>query len=362
MNPNRKQILASLLVFAGLLPVLAAQQQQPAQVQGGLLGPQQSGLLGGQQAAPPSSDLSASRNDTLIDRIRPNYVLGPNDQIMIRAFEAEEISDRPFRIDGDGFVNLPLVGRIRAGGLTVEKFEAELIERLKAFVRVPQVIVTVVQFRSEPVFFVGSFKTPGIYPLQGRRTLVEMLSSIGGLTPNASRRIKITRRSEFGKIPLPNAVEDPEAKTSSVEISLGSLRENVNPAEDIALEPFDVIAVARAELVYINGEVLRAGAFELGERDSISVTQLLTMAGGLSREAKMEEGRILRPVLETSKRAEIPVNVRKILAGQESDYPLQPNDILYIPRNGRRAALVKTLSVVAPLIPTAIFLGVSLTR
>ena len=74
---------------------------------------------------------------------------------------------------------------------------------------VPQVTVTVVQFSSEPLFFVGAFKAPGIYPLQGRRTLVEMMSSIGGLQPNASRRIKVTRRKEFGEIPLPNAVRSP---------------------------------------------------------------------------------------------------------------------------------------------------------
>ncbi len=46
------------------------------------------------------------------DSIRPNYVLGPNDQILIRAPGVEEINERPFRIDAEGFINLPLIGRI----------------------------------------------------------------------------------------------------------------------------------------------------------------------------------------------------------------------------------------------------------
>src|SRR5262249_34357789 len=107
------------------------------------------------------------------DRLRPNYVLRPGDQILIRAFEMEEISERPFRVDGDGFINLPVLGRMKTGGVTVEKLEAALVEALRKYVRQPQVTVTVVQFSSEPVFFVGAFKAPGIYPLEGRRTMVE---------------------------------------------------------------------------------------------------------------------------------------------------------------------------------------------
>lgn len=58
------------------------------------------------------------------DTVRPNYVLGPNDQILIRAPEAEEIDNRPFRIDGDGNINLPLVGRIHAAGMSLQELEA----------------------------------------------------------------------------------------------------------------------------------------------------------------------------------------------------------------------------------------------
>src|ERR1700730_18095222 len=238
----RQSLSTLFLITAASLPILA---QQPAD-------------QGGSQPSQPSQrtpDNPSNGNQLPLppDTIRPNYTLGPNDQIMVRAPEAEEINEKPFRIDADGNVNMPLIGRVHAAGMTLQELENDLVRRLREYIREPQVIVTVVQFRSEPVFFVGAFRTPGIYPLQGRRTLVEMLTAVGGLQPNAARQVKVTRRAEYGAIPLPNAVEDPERKISSVEISMGSLRENVNPAEDILMQPYDVISVGRAELVYVNG-------------------------------------------------------------------------------------------------------------
>lgn len=310
----------------------------------------------GQQPPPPVQLSSGQAQSPGGDLIRPSYVLGPNDQILIRAAEVEEISDKPFRIEEDGFVNLPLVGRLRAGGLAIRDFEAVLIESLKKFIREPRVMINVVQYRSAPVFFVGAFQKPGIYPLQGKRTLVEMLTSIGGLTPQASRRIKLTRRTENGKIQLPNVYEDPEGKYTSVEISMGSLRENVNPAEDIVLEPFDIITVERAELIYVTGEVGRKGGLELGERESMSILQVLTMSGGALDGANMKKVRVLRPVLSSSRRAEINIDITRVLAGQDSDFPLLANDVLYVPKNSNHNLLKKVGLYALPLIPTFVFL------
>lgn len=314
-------ILAASLLSVGQMSA----QQQPA----------------GQQ--PPPGD--AGQNPTQIaprelppDSIRPTYVLGPNDQILIRSND-DEINEKPFRIDADGNINLPLVGKVHAEGMSQQDLEAELIRRLKEYIRDPQVIISVTSFRSDPVFFVGLFVRPGIYGLQGKRTLVEMLVQVGGLAPNASRHIRITRRDEYGVIPLPGAIDDPEKKISSVEIGMGSLRENVNPAENILLQPFDVISVERAEQVYMNGEINRTAAIELGERDSISLLQALTQAGGLTRDAKRNKVRILRPILNSTRRAEIEVDVNEIYAGKANDFPLLPNDVLYVPRSFKRVTL-----------------------
>ena len=190
--------------------------------------------------------------------------------------------------------------------MTVVQIEDDLKERLKTYVRNPQVSITVVQFRSAPVFFVGQFQRPGIYALQGRHTLVEMLQSVGGLQPTAGRRIKVTRKGESGPIPLSAATEDPGGKTSSVEIGLVSLTQNINPAEDIVLQPYDVISVDLAEQVYLMGGFSgKTGPVQVGDRDYISVLQVLSQAGGLAPDALPEQAYILRPVLDTSRRAKI---------------------------------------------------------
>lgn len=319
--------------------------------------PQPAGQNPAQPAAPAQNPAGAQTPRELPpDSIRPNYVLGANDQILIRT-QAEEINEKPFRIDADGNINLPLLGRIHAGGMTVQELESDLTQRLREYIREPQVIIQVTQFRSSPIFFVGAFKAPGIYPLQGNRTLVEMLAQIGGTQPNASQRITITRRAEYGPIPLPSAVDDPEKKISTVEISLASLRQNVNPAEDILLQPYDVISVERAEQIYVTGEVQKTGPLELGERESMSIAQVLTMAGGFSRDALKGKVRILRPILGTTRRAAIEVDVKRIFEGKDNDVPLLPNDILYVPRSYTRLFWQTFGQIALPMLPYVIFVA-----
>lgn len=306
------------ILFTGSL-IVAAQQQPPP--------PQPATGAAAQQAAQGALPAGAEG-----DRLRLNYILDANDQILFRVPQAEELNEKVFRIDGDGNIQLPVVGPVKAGGLTLQQLEAELVKQLSVYYRMPRVNLTVVQYRGDPVIFIGAFVKPGIYPLQGRRTLVEMLTMLGGLQPNASRRLRLTRRTEWGKIPLPNAQDDVERKSSSVVISLSRLLETMDPEEDIVLMPYDTIRVGAEEMVYLNGEGGKSGAFPLNDRTSISVTQLLSMAGGLPDTAAPEKAKVLRQILDTNRRAEIALNVKSILEGKSPDFPMLPNDVLYIPK------------------------------
>src|SRR5690349_5986627 len=153
------ELLRPLVLWLGVATALLS-AQQPIRQQPGLS---------------PTNPQPQAPNST--GSLRPTYVLGPGDQVAIRAFEVEEISDKPFRIDSEGDVNLPILGKVHADGRTVEQFEADLVERLKTIVKNPQVSVNVVEFRSEPVFVTGAFKSTGIYPLQGRRSLLEVITA-----------------------------------------------------------------------------------------------------------------------------------------------------------------------------------------
>jgi polysaccharide export outer membrane protein len=275
------------------------------------------------------------------------YILGPRDQISIQALEADEINSKSVRIDGDGNVDLPLVGRIRAAGLTVQQFEVELSTRLKTYVYRPDIVVNVTDFASQPVTVMGAVTTPGVHQLQGRKTLFELLSMAGGVRGDAGHSVKITRRKEWGPIPLPTVKEDASGQFTTAEVKLKSIMDANNPGENISIQPYDVITVPRAEVVYIMGEVQRPGGLVLDDRETITALQAVAMAGGLGRSGSSygltsvpapQSARILR-ISSESNRVEIPIDLKAILSGKKEDVNLRPNDILFIPNNAALGAM-----------------------
>jgi polysaccharide export outer membrane protein len=289
------------------------------------------------------------------DHIRLSYTLGPADQILVRVPQAEEINDKAFRVDAEGNIVLPVVGSVRAEGMTVQQLEAELTRQLLQYYRNPLVTITVVQFRADPVTFVGAFRNPGIYSLQGGRTLVEMLAVAGGLASNASNRLRITRRLEWGKLPLAAAVEDKERNVSYAEISINRLMETLNPEEDIVLQAYDVIRAGVEEMVYVTGEGIRSGAFPLADKDALSISQVVVLSGGLAN-ARGDRAKVMRQILNTSRRSEIPVDLTAIMEGRANDFPLLPNDILVVParRGGVKSLFSRYLVVTLPALATSL--------
>lgn len=305
-----------------------------------------------QAPAPPAGAATPGSMPDTAQALRPTYVLQTGDQIVIRSLNVEEIADRPFRIEPDGSVTLPQIGQVRISGLTIEAAEAELKSRYSRFVIDPQIVILVASFQNPPVFVVGSFKAPGVYPLQGKRTLVELLTQIGGIAPNASRRIRLTRKIEQGQIPLPGAVPSADGKTTYVDLDVSALQTGAAAAEDLALEPFDILSVDRAEMVFVMGAVGRVGGIELGERKQLSMLQALAMAGGLAPNAKATRAYILRPVAETAQRAPISIDLKSIQAGNANDFPLQSNDVLFVPTS-RSTAVWNRLGVIGTGLATA---------
>lgn len=272
---------------------------------------------------------------------QPGYVLGIDDQISIQAPDIEEIN-KPYRVDMRGTINPPLVGRLQAAGLTVEQLEKAIVERLKVLYTAPEVSVSITEFRSQPVSVLGSVTTPGVYQVQGHKTLFEMLSLAGGLRPDAGNRIKISRLKERGPIPLATVTDDPTGRFNVGEIGVKSILDGKSPADNIYVEPEDVISVPRAELVYVVGSVRRSGGFVLGDRQAISVLQAVSLAEGLDRTASSEHARILRTEQGSSTRVEIPVNLKKMMSGKGGDIALKADDILFVPSSMAKSAALRT--------------------
>lgn len=268
-----------------------------------------------------------------------DYVLGAGDQISVRVVDVEEISDKPIAIDLTGHIRLPILGTMVASGLTVSQLQSELTRRLSAYVIRPDVSISVVEFRSQPVSVIGAVKNSGVVQVQGHKTLIEVLSLAGGLDATAGSTVEITRRIEWGKLPLPNAVMDPTGQFSVAQINLKSLLAAQNPHQNILVKPQDVISVPRAETVYVMGQVMKPGGYPLESHENVSVLQALSMAGGFDRAAQPKRAKLLR-VQPGSARAELAVDLDKILEGKADDVPMRPNDILFVPNSlSKRAAL-----------------------
>jgi polysaccharide export outer membrane protein len=269
------------------------------------------------------------------------YILGPDDEIVIRGIEDPETSDKPDKpvlIGTNGDITLPMIGHVKAGGLTVEQLEAELNTRFKTFIQEPQVSVTVTEFRSQPVSVFGAVTKPGVFQLRGRRTLYEVLSMAGGPSDTAGSILTLTRPRQSGEIPLPGAKEDPTGQFCSVELNVRDILEGKNPVANIEIKPNDTISVSEASsnMVYVVGDVQRAGAFTLGGQRNVSVLRALSLAGGLGRTAKPEKAKIIHEVAGEPNVTETSVNVQEMLSGKSKDVELGPDDVLVIPTSSRK--------------------------
>ncbi|MBI4874079.1 MAG: polysaccharide biosynthesis/export family protein [Acidobacteria bacterium] len=271
------------------------------------------------------------------------YLLGPDDQIAVHLRDIPEIQFRPVRIDGAGNIELPYAGKLRAAGRSAEQLAAEIATRLKSIVNDPSVTVEVTEYGSQPVSVLGAVGKPGVYQLRGRKGLFEVLSLAEGLRPDAGHSIKISRRKEWGPIPLATAAGDPSGEYSVAEVSVKSVLEGKNPQDNILIRPQDVLSVPRAEMVYVVGSVRRAGGFTLGDRETVSVLQAVAMAEGLERTAAPQKARILRRNGEGSRRIEIPVDVKSLLENKAQDPLLEPDDILFVPNSVSRSAALRSL-------------------
>jgi polysaccharide biosynthesis/export protein len=297
-------------------------------------------LIAGSAAQSPAPAGSDELKAKCASQIHSTYLLGPDDQLEITGPELTDVANKPVRIDGEGDIEVPLAGTVHVAGLTVQQTEQELDKVLSKYIRRPQVVINVSEVRSQPVSILGAVNTPGVHQVQGRKTVLEMLALAGGIRADAGYSIRITRQLEWGCIPLPNAKLDPSGQFSVAELNLRKIMEAKTPEENIQIFPHDVISVPKAEMVYVIGEVRRSGGFVLGEHQTMSVLQALSLAEGLNTGADARHAKILRLKRDADQREELAVDVKDALNGKKPDVPLQGEDILFIPGSiGKKAAL-----------------------
>ena len=193
--------------------------------------------------------------------------LGPGDQVKITVFRNPDLTTET-RISEGGTVSFPLIGEVQLKGLTPAQAGSRIAEKLKhgKFVVNPEVTVAAMQTNSRQVSVLGSVNKPGRYPLDAATGKVtDLLALAGGIAPGGSDTVTL--------------VSTRNGATSTQEIDVPAILGG-DLSRNVELRPGDTIYVGRAPMVYIYGEVQKAGAYRVEK--NMTVMQVLAMGGGLT--------------------------------------------------------------------------------
>lgn len=145
-----------------------------------------------------SEDEEARRQEP---KTSDSYSLDSGDKLRVFVYAQPSLS-RIYTIDNEGFISVPLIGNVRARGISTRGLEATIMARLGAeFVRDPHVTVDIQQYR--PFFILGEIRSAGQYPYVGGLTVDAAVAIAGGFSDRANeRKVQITRRIEGNVVKL----------------------------------------------------------------------------------------------------------------------------------------------------------------
>jgi len=132
-----------------------------------------------------------------------SYVLGGGDKIRLSVFGENDLGGE-FEIDGSGVVRLPLIGQVKAAGMTVHQFEDKLISMFEeGYLKDPRVSVEVINYR--PFYIIGEVNKPGQYPYVSDMNALNAIALAGGYTAKADKsEVYIQRTGTNGEKDYPS--------------------------------------------------------------------------------------------------------------------------------------------------------------
>lgn len=200
--------------------------------------------------------------------VTPDYVVGPGDEILIRAWGQVDIDYRA-TVDRNGLINIPRIGNVNVAGIRYQDLTGYLRNAIGRIFRNFQLNVTLGQLRSIQIFVVGQAKRPGSYTVSSLSTLVNALFASGGPSPRGSmRRVQLKRGDK-----------------TITEFDLYDLLLKGDKSKDVQLLPGDVIYIPPVgELAAIHGSVNEPAIYELKGRATLN--ELIQLSGGLATTAE----------------------------------------------------------------------------
>lgn len=163
-----------------------------------------------------------------------NYILQSGDLVEIKVF-MEPNMDRVLRISSNGTVTYPLIGNVRIGGFCVSDAEEQLAEKLKYYIKNPQVSMLIKEYSNKMVYVLGQVKKPSelSIPPEKTMTVLEAITSVGGFTDIANTsKIKVLRMEN--------------GKQKSIDVDVNAITKQGKKSLDVELMPGDVVFVPQS--------------------------------------------------------------------------------------------------------------------
>jgi len=311
-----KLVATKLLCLVSLLAAMACLGPRPAFAQGD----EEQGPAG---AAPTALAMEASGSAPAAQG-QPRIRIGPGDLLEVSVLEFPELA-QSLRVNDSGDATMNLIGRVHLAGLTTDTARALIARKLREenYVVDPQVSVFIREYSTQGVSVVGEVNKPGVYPVLGGQTLLDVIAAAGGVTSLAGPDATIERSLDHNIMAI-RFSKDARASFAS----------------DVRLYPGDKVIIGRAGLVYVLGDVGRPGGFVMENDGKLTLLEALAMAGGSNLSASLGHAKLIRKT--DSGYVEVPIAVKKMMRGQVADPQLQPEDILYIPSNLVKSAFKST--------------------
>lgn len=261
----------------------------------------------------------------------PGQKLGPNDLIAVSVYDAPELT-RTVRISAEGRLRLPMVKQpIQAAGLLPAELESRIASILSddGILVQPVVMVTVAEYASRPVSVVGAVKKPLTFQAVGRVTLLDAIARAEGLSEAAGPEILV--------ISYRGAAGDEQRLIERLLVR--DLIDSAKPESNLLLHGGEEIRVPEARRIFVTGNVKKPGSFLVREDNQMTVMRALALAEGLSPYPQ-KYAYIYRKADSSGGKAEIQVELARIIKRQAVDIPLEPDDTLYVPEDSTRRAVI----------------------
>ena len=257
------------------------------------------------------------------------YRVGGRDVLEITVYEEPDLT-KTVRVSDDGYITFPLLGKVKAAGLTADQVGQSLEDLLRVgYLKNPQVLVLVKEYRSQEVYVLGAVNRPGAYPLTGQATLLEMISRAEGVVMQGAAgragKTLILLRPNGREVNSHQNQDEVETKT----LDLHRLLVKGDLSLNFRVRDKDTIYIPKADSVYVFGEVKQPGEIQMPGK-GITVTEAIAMAGGFTRIASPKGVKVVRVIDGKEQTRRLNLNDVIKRGDKSKDLPLKPGDIIVV--------------------------------